>query len=147
MSEIRGYLPQDREKAAAVFLVGMIRNHPFLPQELWLERYRRLYRTQLSEDSTLLAEADGEIEGMLCLGGAGEITALAVGPSCRHKGHAGALLAAAKARFCPLKAWIYAENEEGVAFLKGAGFSVEGESVDPDSGHLMLEMVWQAGGE
>ena len=146
MSEIRSYLPQDREKAAAVFLVGMLRSHPFLPEELWLGRYRRLFCEQLAEGDALLAEADGEIEGMLLFGGPGEIAALAVGPSCRRKGHGGALLEAAKARFDRLRVQVYAENEEGAAFLRGAGFLEAGERFDLESGHPMLEMVWQAGG-
>ena len=67
MSEIRSYLPQDREKAAAVFLVGMLRSHPFLPEELWLDWYRRLFREQLGEGAhALLAEADGEIAERHC---------------------------------------------------------------------------------
>ncbi len=145
MSEIRSYLPQDREKAAAVFLVGMLRSHPFLPEELWLDRYRRLFREQLGEGAhALLAEADGEIEGMLLFGAAGEIAALAVGPSCRRKGHGGALLAAAKGRFDLLRVQVYAENEEGTAFLRREGFREEKELFDLESGHPMLEMVWRA---
>jgi len=118
--EIREFLPADREKAAAVWLTAAVRSNPALPEEFWLARYRALWRA-LPCHRTLLAAVDGEIEGVLVLAAPEEIGALGVGPSCRRKGHASALLAAAGAG--PLSVWVPADNTETIEFLQKRGFA------------------------
>lgn len=145
MTTIRNYCPTDLEKTAAVWLTSTIKGQPFLPQEHWLTLYRSIYRTCLPvEWKTLLAEADGEIEGMLSFSAPGQIAALFVGPSCQHKGHAGALLAAAKTLYGRLEAWVYIQNENALHFFEHNGFAALREKTETETKLKKVLMVWPA---
>ncbi len=140
--QIREYLPEDREKTAALWLTSTIKAHPFIPEEYWLRAYREVYHRWLPETKTLLAEVDGEIEGFLSFTAPGEIGALFVGPSCQGKGHGTALLDAAKERFVRLQLSVYAQNARAVAFYEKNGFVPQAERVEESTGERELVMVW-----
>ncbi|HIV87874.1 MAG TPA: GNAT family N-acetyltransferase [Candidatus Pygmaiobacter gallistercoris] len=143
MTTIREYRPTDLEKTAAVWLTSTVKGQPFLSEEHWLTVYRRLYHTLLPvEWKTLLAEVDGEIEGMLSFSAPGEIAALFVGPSCQHKGHAGALLTAAKELYGRLEVWVYIQNETALHFFSRSGFAPLREKTETETKLKKVLMVW-----
>ena len=144
MTTIRDYCPTDLEKTAAVWLTSTIKGQAFLPQEHWLALYRTIYHKLLPFDwETFLAQENDQIEGMLSFSAPGQIAALFVGPSCQHKGHAGALLGFAKEKFDRLEAWVYTLNESALHFFEKNGFAIVSEELEPDTGLTKKLLVWQ----
>ena len=86
--QIREYLPEDREKTAALWLTSTIKAHPFIAEEYWLRAYREVYHRWLPETKTLLAEVDGEIEGFLSFTAPARSARFLSAPAVRAKGMA-----------------------------------------------------------
>ena len=72
----------------------------------------------------------------------GEIAALFVGPSCQHKGHAGALLTAAKELYGRLEVWVYIQNETALHFFEHSGFAPLREKTETETKLKKVLMVW-----
>lgn len=140
--ELREYEAADLEVVGAVWLTSMIAAHPFIAEDEWIREYRTMYHEFLSAATTLVATADGAVEGFLSFGKEGEIAALAVAVCFQKKGHGTALLNRAK-ELSPagLRVFVYRENERAAAFLQKNGFVASGEST-AHNGHVLLQMHW-----
>lgn len=141
--EILNYTSENQEVCAAIWLTSSIAAHPFMAEDVWVQRYSKVYHEMLPSLQTLVAWQDGAVESFLSVAEDGEIAFLNTAVCFQKKGHGQALLTQAK-QLHPQRLWarVYVENERAVNFFQKNGFILEKEETD-GSDHQLAILVWQ----
>jgi N-acetylglutamate synthase-like GNAT family acetyltransferase len=139
--ELIDYRPEHREVCAAVWLTSQITACPEISQDIWVERYKKIYHELLPSLHTMIAWQDNAPEGFLSLNEEAQIVLFNTAVCFQRKGHGTALLQAAKNRFPEgLFATLPRCDTSGRTFLEHAGFACE-EDQAPSGEEV--RMVWK----
>ena len=143
--EIREFLPDDLERAAAVWLTANVKAGFPDDEAYWLRKYRAVWRRRFGGSDVLLAEDRGDLCGLAAAEG-GLLWAFCVGPAFSGRGTGTLLLSGMKARRSSLRVLVPEENRRAAAFFLKNGFAETGRAADAESGLTMRELAWTSAG-
>lgn len=142
---IRLFEFRDLDRIMEMWLEGNQQAHSFIPAEYW-EKNLDAVRAVLPNAEVYVYEEKGIIRGFIGID-ADYIAGLFVSSEYRGCGIGCQLIAFAKQKKDRLSLHVYEKNARAVAFYEKAGFMIEQNVVEKESGECELRMVYQKKGQ
>lgn len=142
---IREYDPtkQERDRIMTIWLTATLKAHPFIDHSYWMRYYDAVKNRYLAAAATYVSIQKGRVMGFISIMGGDTIGALFVDTRHQHRGIGRALVCHAQGLYPDLRLFVYAQNKHAVAFYKKAGFAVQNEHTDTDTGEREYTMRWR----
>lgn len=137
---VRTFEQKDLDAVMAIWLSSNMDAHAFVSADYWKGKYP-LVREMIPAAEVLVLEAEGQILGFIGMNGS-YIAGIFVKCEARSRGIGTELLHAAQAGKEELSLQVYKKNERAVQFYRKAGFGIEAEEEDEDTGEREYRMVW-----
>lgn len=137
---IRASTDDDIDEVMGIWLEGNIQVHGFVPAGHWTGLMDEV-RGMIASADVHVCVAEGGIVGFIGMTD-DRIEGLFVKDGFRGCGVGGSLLGFAKETHDALSLNVYARNGRAVRFYIQEGFTIDSESVDPDTGEPDLHMSW-----
>lgn len=142
---IRLFEFRDLDRIMEMWLEGNQQAHSFIPAEYW-EKNLDAVRAVLPNAEVYVYEEKGIIRGFIGID-ADYIAGLFVSSEYRSCGIGCQLIGFAKQKKDRLSLHVYEKNARAVAFYEKAGFMIEQNVVEKESGECELRMVYQKKGQ
>ncbi|MDO2947054.1 GNAT family N-acetyltransferase [Aeromonas simiae] len=133
---IRLGVEKDMDAVLEIWLLASLQSHDFVNASSWWQVQEDLRVRYLEQSTIWVCEERGELLGFMALAD-DYLAALFVRPDRQGRGVGHALLTKAKGLLSELRAKVYVENDEAVRFYRHHGFVIEGEELDPMTGHSL----------
>lgn len=131
--------PEDMEEIVEIWLLASLQAHDFVDASCWWQAQEELRTRYLDHARIWVFEDRGELLGFMALV-EDFLAALFVRPDRQGSGVGHALLQEARQQGGGLHARVFVENEPAVRFYRRHGFEIEGEVLDPLTGHPQYKM-------
>jgi putative acetyltransferase len=141
---IREFKNDDINSVMQIWLMATIDAHRFIPEEYWLKNYTLVKEMYVPSSKTFIYEENGQNKGFISIINDTYIGALFVDVNNQGNGIGTSLMDFAKKRYKKLSLAVYKENQKSLHFYQKAGFIIENEQINEDSGAKEFVMSWSA---
>ena len=134
---------QDESRIMTIWLTATIKAHPFIERSYWMRHFDAVKNSYLPFAQTYVYIVHGRIVGFISIKDGRTIGALFVDVRHQRRGIGSVLMRHVQAKHSELKLSVYVRNICAVAFYKKAGFIVQNEHTDIDTGEQEYTMRWR----
>lgn len=143
---IRPLRQEDSPTVLALWLDSTTRAHPFISPAYWLESLPSVRDEYLPAARTWVAEQDASLAGFISVLRGKVVGALFVAPAYQRRGVGLALMTMAQQAYPALTLEVYRLNRNACRFYHHRGFFPIAQRLNGETGHLILQLHWYAGG-
>ena len=126
----------------AIWLTATLKAHPFIDHSYWMRHYDAVKTHYLASAKTYVYTENNHVVGFISVQDGDTIGALFVDVHRQHGGIGSALLDHVQGVYSDLRLFVYVHNKPAVAFYKKAGFAVQNEHMDTETGQPEYLMQW-----
>ena len=134
---------KEESRIMTIWLTATIKAHPFIARSFWMRHFDDVRKNYLPCTQTYVYTENDRVVGFISIKDGNGIGALFVDARCQRRGIGSALLRHVQGMYSELTLTVYARNICAVAFYKKAGFVVQNEHTDLDTGAQEYTMRWR----
>lgn len=143
---IRPLRQEDLPAVFALWLESTTRAHPFISPAYWQESLPSIRDEYLPAAWTWVVEQDASLAGFISVLRGKVVGALFVAPAYQRRGVGLALMTMAQQAYPALTLGVYRLNRNACRFYHRRGFFPIAQRLNGETGHLILQLHWYAGG-